>query len=253
MIATRHKDEVANMRRAGKVVADVLLELAAHVKPGVTGLELDRVAEEGIRRRGATPAFLGYRGYPATLCASVNETVVHGIPNEKPLMAGDIVGLDLGAIVEGSYADAAFTVGVGAISPKAQLLTKVARDALYQAIPFARDGQRVGDISSSVQTHVERNGFSVVREFVGHGIGKALHEDPQIPNFGMPHSGPKLRAGMTICIEPMVNEGRPAVEMQKDGWTVVTADRTLSAHFEHTILVTEAGPEILTPWDQGAW
>jgi methionyl aminopeptidase len=250
MIATKSRDQVACMRRAGEIVGKTLGKLAAAAQPGVTTRELDRLADAEIRKAGMKPAFLGYRGYTATLCASVNEMVVHGVPGDTKLAAGDIVGLDLGAVDEGYYADAALTVAVGKVSPAAERLMRVSREALMLAIPLARPGQKVGDLSSTIQAHVEKSGYSVVRDFVGHGIGRALHEDPQIPNWGKAHSGPKLKAGMTICIEPMVNAGKPEVEILADGWTVVSKDRSLSAHYEHTLLITDGGPEILTPWDR---
>ena len=242
------REGIAAMRRAGRVVAEVLHEAARAVRPGATTLELDALAEAGIRKRGCLPAFLGYRGYRHTLCTSVNEMVVHGVPGDRALREGDLIGLDLGAIADGWYADAAFTVPVGRVSESAQQLIRVTRESLERAIALVRPGQRVGDLSSAIQTHVEQNRCSVVRDFVGHGIGRALHEEPQIPNFGRPHTGPKLKAGMAICVEPMVNAGGPAVEILDDGWTVVAADRSLSAHFEHTLLLTDGAAEVLTPW-----
>ncbi len=234
------------MRTANALVAGVLAALRAMVAAGVTTGELDAAAEELVRRAGATPAFKGYRGYPATLCASVNEQVVHGIPSKRALRAGDIVSLDMGVVLEGYYGDAAITVPVGQISERTADLLRVTQEALALAIEQARVGSRVSDLGHAVQTHVERNGFSVVREFVGHGIGTSLHEEPQIPNYGEPGRGPRLREGMVLAIEPMVNMGKPGVKLLGDGWTAVTRDGSLSAHFEHTVAVTSNGPLVLT-------
>jgi methionyl aminopeptidase len=245
-IAVKSGEEIARLRAAGRVVAEVLAELAAAVRPGVTTLELDALAERATRARGADPAFKGYHGYPAWLCASVNEEVVHGIPSARRLAEGDIVGLDFGAVLEGWYADAAVTLPVGAVGEEAARLLEAGRAALASGIAAARPDARVGDIGAAIQASVERSGFSVVRDFVGHGIGRRLHEPPQIPNFGRSGSGARLRAGMVLAIEPMVNAGGFAVEVLDDGWTAVTADRKRSAHFEHTVLVAENGPEILT-------
>lgn len=239
--------ELALMRRAGAIVAETLELLAAKAQPGVSTGELDSLAAENIRRRGAVPAFLGYRGYPATLCASVNDEVVHGIPSPKRrLKAGDIIGLDLGCVVEGYYGDAAVTVPVGDASQEAARLIAVTREALERAVALLRPGNRLGDVGAAVQGHAEAAGFSVVREFVGHGIGRALHEDPPVPNYGKPGSGTRIRAGMVLAVEPMVNAGKAEVRVLEDQWTAVTADGRLSAHFEHTVAVTEDGPEILT-------
>jgi methionyl aminopeptidase len=227
-------------------VAEALKAVAAQVKPGVRTLDLDTFAEEYLRRRGAKPAFKGYRNYPFSLCVSVNEEVVHGLPSERCLKDGDIVSLDLGSIVEGYYGDSALTVPVGEVTEEASRLLRVTEEALMRGIGTVRLGGHLSDISHAVQTHVEVHGFSVVRIFVGHGIGKALHEDPQIPNYGPPGRGPRLKQGMVLAIEPMVNAGGPDVEILPDNWTAVTKDRLLSAHFEHTIALTEAGVEILT-------
>jgi methionyl aminopeptidase len=225
----------------------VLEELARAVVPGVSTADLDRLAADATRARGAAPAFLGYHGYPASLCVSVNDEVVHGIPSgRRVLREGDLVGLDFGAVKDGFFGDAARTVPVGVVSAAAAGLVAAARDALAAGIAAARPGGRVGDIGAAVQALVEARGFSVVREFVGHGIGRRLHEPPHVPNFGRAGTGELLRPGMVLAIEPMVNAGGPEVEVMDDGWTAVTADGGLSAHFEHTVAVTENGPEILT-------
>lgn len=246
-ISVRSPEEIVRLRAAGRVVAEVLAELRAAVAPGITTLELDRLAEEGARRRGADPAFKGYHGYPASLCASVNDEVVHGIPSAaRALHEGDVIGLDFGVVLDGFYGDAAITVPVGLVSEEARRLIDTTRAALAAAIEVARPDRRVGDLGAAVQRHVEASGFSVVLDFVGHGIGRRLHEPPQIPNFGTPGTGPRLRAGMALAIEPMVNAGGREVDTRDDGWTAYTVDGRLSAHFEHTVLVTENGPEILT-------
>ena len=234
------------MRVANALVADVLAELAALVEPGVTTADLDAAAEKMVRAAGAEPAFKGYRGYPATLCASVNEQVVHGIPSARALAEGDIISLDMGVKLNGFFGDSAITVPVGRVSDDVHRLLKVTRLALAGAIEKVRVGGRVSDIGHAVQQFVEANGFSVVREFVGHGIGSSLHEDPQIANYGEPGRGPRLAEGMVLAIEPMVNMGRSAVKVLADGWTAVTRDGSLSAHFEHTVAVTKDGPDVLT-------
>ncbi len=240
--------ELDVLRRSNRLVAETLQALGARVVPGVTTLELDHFAEAYLEARGARPAFKGYRGYPFTLCASVNEQVVHGFPSERILREGDILSLDMGAVVDGYYGDAAVTLPVGAISPEAERLLQVTRECLGHAIAAARSGARLTDVSQAVQNHAEGNGYSVVRSFVGHGIGKALHEAPQIPNFVEPGRGrgPVLKPGMVLAIEPMVNAGGPDVRVLQDKWTAVTADGSLSAHFEHTIAITENGTEVLT-------
>ncbi|HOB91634.1 MAG: type I methionyl aminopeptidase [Bacillota bacterium] len=246
MIVVKTKDQIDKMRKAGRVVAAVLQLMSESIRPGVTTAYLDRLAEEEIVRRGATPAFKGYRGYPATICASVNEEVIHGIPGDRVLAEGDIIGIDVGAVVDGYCGDAAATFPVGAISQESERLISTTREALEVAIKTCRVGKRIGDISHAVQSYVEAQGYSVVRDFVGHGIGRNMHEDPQVPNFGLPGTGPRLRPGLTIAIEPMVNEGTFEVEVLANEWTVVTSDRKRSAHFEHTVLITDDGPEILT-------
>lgn len=249
MIVCKSPEEVAKMRAANALVAGVLGELREVVKPGVTAQELDAVAEMRVREAGATPAFKGYHGYPATLCVSINDAVVHGIPSPRKLVEGDIVSLDMGVVLDGYYGDSAVTVGVGTISDAAAELLDVTRDALHLAIDCARVGRRVSDLGYAVQSHVESRGFSVVREFVGHGIGTQLHEEPQIPNYGKPGRGPYLKEGMVLAIEPMVNAGRAAVRVLDDGWTAVTVDGSLSAHFEHSVAVSKDGPVILSRLD----
>ncbi len=239
--------EIDLLRKANAIVAEVLHTLKEVISPGVSAWDLNRIAEEIAKKRGALPAFKGYRGYPFSLCVSVNEEVVHGLPlKEKVLKEGDIVSLDFGAIYEGYVGDAALTVAVGEISEKAQRLMKVTEDALYKAIEKARVGNRVQDISATIQQYVERHGYNVVRDFVGHGIGQALHEPPEVPNFGRRGKGPRLLAGMVLAIEPMVVTGSHEIEILPDGWTAVTKDRGLAAHFEHSIVITAKGPEILS-------
>ena len=245
MIILKTPDEIAVMAKASRVVAEALLVLKDAVKPGVTTDELDKLAESEIRARGAMPAFKGYRNYPKTLCASVNEQVVHGIPSKRVLKEGDIVGLDLGVIVGGFYGDSAVTVGVGRIDEKTATLVRVTEESLSLAIEQAQVGNRLSDISHVVQRHVEAAGYSVVTEFVGHGIGRQLHEEPQVPNYGKPGQGPRLQSGMVLAIEPMVNMGGSAVRVLDDRWTAVTVDGSLSAHFEHTIAIQPSGPAIV--------
>jgi methionyl aminopeptidase len=246
MIELKTARELALMRRAGAVVAGLLEALVASLQPGMRTRELDELARAHLRREGAAPAFLGYRGFPASICVSVNDEVVHGIPGERRLREGDLVSLDAGAVVDGYYADAALTVGVGTVSETARRLMAVTREALEAGIAQARAGQRLSDISHAVQQRVERERFGVVREFVGHGIGRAMHEEPPIPNFGAPNAGPRLQEGMVLAIEPMVTAGGYAVSVLQDGWTAVTQDGSLAAHFEHTVAVTAGEPEILT-------
>jgi methionyl aminopeptidase len=228
------------------MVRGLLEELRERVQPGVSTLDLEKYIERRIAQLGARPAFKGYRGYPCCLCASVNSEVIHGIPSERCLKRGDILSLDMGVVVDGYYGDSAITVPVGDISESTQRLLRVTQESLQLAIDQALLGNRLGDISATVQRHVEENGYSVVREFVGHGIGRQLHEEPQIPNFGQPGHGPVLKQGMVLAIEPMVNAGGPAVRVLADNWTAVTADGNLSAHFEHMVAVTRNGPDILT-------
>ncbi|HJZ74417.1 MAG TPA: type I methionyl aminopeptidase [Vicinamibacterales bacterium] len=246
MIVCKSPAEIEKMRAASQLVARILDELAAMVVPGVSTAELDAAAEQKVRAAGAEPAFKGYRGYPATLCASANEQVIHGIPNRTPLKAGDIISLDMGVKLDGYFGDSAVTVPVGRVSDEATSLLRVTREALQKGIAQVRVGGRISDIGHAIQKHVEAHGFSVVREFVGHGIGASLHEEPQIANYGEPGRGPRLAEGMTLAIEPMVNVGKPAVKVLSDGWTAVTRDGSLSAHFEHTVAVTKNGPDVLT-------
>jgi len=246
MIILKSDREIEKIYVACRVVAGALKELKKEIKAGITTEELDKVAEEYILSKGAKPAFKGYRGYPATLCTSINEEVVHGIPSKRRLAEGDIISLDLGAIHDGYYGDAALTIGVGKIGREAERLVKVTEESLYRGIEEARPGKRLGDISWAIQSHVESAGFSVVFDFVGHGIGKNLHEEPQVPNFGSSGQGPRLKEGMVFAIEPMVNMGRAEIRILDDNWTAVTKDGSLSAHSEHTVAITGIGPMILT-------
>ena len=247
MIILKSPREIALMRAAGQILAEVMERLRAFVKPGISTAEIDGEVESFLQSRGAKPAFKGYRGFPATVCTSINEEVVHGIPSpHRRLREGDIIGLDLGCVVDGYYADCAFTLAVGEIPPRVQELLDVTRESLDRAVDQCRPGRRLGDISHAVQEHVERHGFSVVRAFVGHGIGRELHEDPQIPNFGEPGRGPVLKPGMVLAIEPMVTMGSWEVRILPDRWTAVTEDGSLAAHFEHTVAVSENGPDVLT-------
>ena len=252
MSVQRSWDELQKMHRACTITVETLEALAQAAVPGVTTKDLDRIAHDRIVGAGARPAFLGYRNYPATLCISINEEVVHGIPGPRKLREGDIVGLDLGCIVQGFYGDAARTVGVGRVDPAAAQLMKVTQEALRAGIEQCRLRNRLGDIGWAVQSHAESHGYSVVREFVGHGIGTSLHEEPQVPNYGPPGRRERLVAGMALAIEPMVNIGRPEVKVLDDGWTAVTRDGSLSAHFELTVAVTEHGPWVLSePYPYG--
>lgn len=245
-MTVRSASEVGKIREASRIVRETLDYLEGQVRPGVTGAELDRLAEEFIRTRGAVPAFKGYLGYPATLCVSINEEVVHGIPDDRSFQEGDIVGIDCGAIRDGYYGDGARTFAVGEVSDEVRRLLTVTEEALHLGIEKARAGNRIGDISHAIQSHVEAHGFAVVRELVGHGIGTSLHEDPQVPNFGHPGEGPELKAGVCLAIEPMVNLGSREVFTKRDGWTVATRDGKPSAHFEHTIVVGQERGEILS-------
>ena len=241
MIILKSQREINYLRDAGRIVAETLAELKKAVKPEVTTQELDTIAEDYIKSCGAIPAFKGYQGFPGNICASVNEEVVHGIPGLRKLKNGDTISIDMGAVINGYYGDAAITVPVGEIDSELQQLLKVTEESLYKGIEQAVVDNHLGDISHAVQY-----GFGVVRDYVGHGIGRKMHEDPQIPNYGLPGRGPRLKSGMTLAIEPMINLGTHEVKVLKDGWTVVTADRKSSAHFEHTIAITPEGPEILT-------
>jgi methionyl aminopeptidase len=246
MIELKTSSELDVMRQAGRIVSGLLDHLAGLLRAGLKTNALDEAAMAYLTREGAKPAFLGYRGFPACICVSVNEEVVHGIPGERKLRDGDLVSLDAGAVLDGLYADAAMTAGIGAVAPRARRLAETTQRALEAGIAQAVTGNRLSDISHAVQRVAEGEGFGVVREFVGHGIGRALHEDPPVPNFGPPHTGPRLRAGMVLAIEPMVTLGGPEVRVLEDGWTAVTVDRSLAAHFEHTVAITERGPEVLT-------
>lgn len=246
MIILKSEREINYMRDAGRIVAETLNEMRKAVRPDVTTLELDQVAEDYIKSRGAIPTFKGYNGFPGNICASVNEQVVHGIPGLKKLKNGDTVSVDIGAVINGYHGDAAITLPVGEIDAEVQQLLTVTEESLYKGIEQAIVGNRLSDISHAVQTHAEKYGFGVVRDYVGHGIGRNMHEDPQVPNYGIPGHGPRLKPGMALAIEPMINLGTHAVNVLNDGWTVVTADGKPSAHFEHTIAITPEGPDILT-------
>jgi methionyl aminopeptidase len=246
VIVCRSAAEIERLALVNELVARVLAELKSLVVPGLTTADLNAVAEKRLGEAGAEPAFKGYHGYPATICASINEQVVHGIPSKRPLVEGDIVSIDMGAKLDGFYGDSAVTVPVGRVSDEADRLLKVTEASLYEGLAAVKPGARVSDIGAAVQAHVEAHGFSVVREFVGHGIGTKLHEEPQIPNYGPAGRGPRLSEGMVLAVEPMVNLGKAAVKVLGDGWTAVTKDGSLSAHFEHTVVVTGSGCRILT-------
>ena len=245
-IILKSDEEIAIMREAGRIVAQVLQILAREVRPGLVVKELDEIVRREYAKRGVTPTFLGYHGYPATVCVSVNDEVVHGIPGDRVLQEGDIVSIDLGATYDGFVADAALTVGVGKISPEAERLIRATEEALLKGIGAARAGVPLGAISSAIQKHVESHGFAVVREYVGHGVGRQMHEDPQVPNFGPPDRGPTLMKGMVLALEPMVNMGDWRTKRHDDNWTVSTLDGSLSAHFEHTIAIRDGDAEVLT-------
>lgn len=246
MIICKTPREIEIMREAGRIVALTHQELKQHITPGITTKELDQIAEKTIQKYGATPSFKGYNGFPGSICASVNEELVHGIPGKRKLKEGDIISIDIGAKYNGYHGDSAWTYPVGNISESVQKLLDVTEKSLYLGLEQVKPGERLSNISHAVQTHAEGNGFSIVREYVGHGIGQDLHEDPQIPHYGPPNRGPRLKPGMVICVEPMVNQGRRYVKTLSDDWTVVTVDGKWCAHFEHTIALTEAGYEILT-------
>ncbi|MBI4264328.1 MAG: type I methionyl aminopeptidase [Acidobacteria bacterium] len=246
MIVRRSTGEIDKLRRVNQLVARILAQLRAMAVPGATTRELDAAAEAQVRAAGAEPAFKGYHGYPATLCTSVNEQVVHGIPSTRRFVQGDVLSIDMGAQLDGYFGDCAVTVPIGQVSSEAATLLRVTEEGLFRGIDAVKPGARVSDIGAAVQQHVEAHGFSVVREFVGHGIGTSLHEEPQIANYGPGGRGPRLSRGMVLAIEPMVNVGQAAVKVLSDGWTAVTRDGSLSAHFEHTVVVTDEGCEILT-------
>lgn len=246
MITIKSAQEIEYMRQAGRIVFETHELLKKAIKPGITTKELDNIAEEYILSQGGTPSFKGYNGFPASICASVNNEVVHGIPSLKKIKDGDIISIDIGVIYRGYHGDAARTHPVGQVSEEAESLIRVTRESFYEGIKFAVEGNRLSDISSAIQRYVEMHGYSVVRDLVGHGIGQEMHEEPHIPNYGKPGRGPRLRAGMTLAIEPMVNMGKYHVRVLPDQWTVVTADGSLSAHYEHTVVITHSEPELLT-------
>ncbi len=246
MIICKSPAEIEKLRRSGRMVRELLEEIREQVRPGISTMDLERFVTRRLAQRGGRAAFKGYRGYPCSLCTSVNEQVIHGIPSERLLKDGDILSVDMGVVVDGYYGDSAITIPVGAIPESSQRLLSVTEEALEQAIDKVRLGNRLGDVSAAVQQYVEPRGYSVVREFVGHGIGRELHEEPQIPNFGPPGHGPALKEGMVLAIEPMVNAGGPAVRVLNDNWTAVTVDGQLSAHFEHMVAVSQNGPDVLT-------
>lgn len=246
MITLKSSHEIDLMRRSGKITAAARALAGEMVKPGVTTQEINDAVERFIRKQGAVPSFLHYNGYPASVCISVNDEIIHGIPGKRVLQEGDIVSVDVGAYIGGFHGDCAATFPCGTVSPEAQRLIDVTRQSFFEGIRFAREGQRLQDISAAVQNYVEQNGFSVVREYVGHGVGAKMHESPEIPNYGRPGHGPRLLRGMTLAIEPMVNAGSAAITQLSDGWTVKTADGKWAAHYENTILITDGAPEILT-------
>ena len=246
MINLKTEHEIDMMARAGRVLASVVDDLKAACREGTRTIELDRLADRRIRAAGARPGFLGYHGFPNSICVSINDEAVHGIPGKRKLEAGDIVSLDLGLVLDGFWADMGCTVAVGRASPEARRLMRVTEECLEVAIEHSQPHGHLGDISAAVQRHAEAAGFSVIRQFVGHGIGRAMHEDPQLPNFGIPGTGPELKPGMTLAIEPMVNQGAAEVYIKPDGWTVCTSDGSLSAYFEHTVAITKNGPRVLT-------
>lgn len=246
MISLKTAEEIELLRENNLLVSATLAELGKHIRPGVTTLDLDRIAEEYIRSHGADPGFLGYGGFPNTLCVSVNEQVVHGIPSSYVLKEGDIVSVDCGTFMKGFYGDSAYTFAVGEIAPNVSELLRVTKEALYKGVAQAKVGNRTGDVGYAVQEHAEKHGFSVVRELVGHGLGRKMHEEPEVPNYGARGRGPLLKAGMVICIEPMINMGTRQVVFEKDGWTVRTKDRKPAAHFEFAVAITKDGPDVLT-------
>lgn len=247
MITIKSKNEFEIMRRAGRLVAETLDKLQGAVKPGVSTGELDKIAYEHITKHGGVPSFKGYHGFPASICTSVNEEVVHGIPSKRRVVEdGDVISIDCGAIIDGWHGDAALTVPVGHITPEIERLLQVTRESLFKGVEKAVPGNRLGDVSAAIQQHAEKHGYGVVREYVGHGIGREMHEDPQVPNWGTPGHGRLLKEGMALALEPMVNAGTAEVRVLRDNWTVVTQDGKYSAHFEHTVALTDHGPEILT-------
>lgn len=246
MVSLKSHAEIAKMKASGEILRDLLAYLGEHIKPGVTTRHLDSLAYEFITARGAYPSFLHYEGYPGSICASVNEMVVHGIPGSRKLKEGDIIGIDVGAVLDGYHGDAARTFAVGEISPEDARLIEVTRECFFKAVEVMTEGNRLSDIAKAVQTHAESNGYSVVRALTGHGIGRAMHEDPQVPNFVTPGLGMRLKNGMVLAVEPMINQGTWQVKFLDDGWGVVTRDGKKSAHYENTVAITEDGPQILT-------
>ena len=246
MIIYKSPQEIKMMRESARLVGQILQELKAMIRPGLKTIELDKYAEKRTKEMGAEPAFKGYRGYPASLCVSINEEIIHGIPSERRLKEGDLVSLDFGVVYKGFYGDAALTCPVGEVSEEAQRLLAAAEGAFWAGVEYFKEGNYLSDISHAIQTYVEERGFSVIRSFVGHGIGYDLHEDPQLPNYGAPHHGPRLKPGLVLAIEPMIAAGGWEVEILSDGWTAITKDRSLAAHYEHTVALTERGPQVLS-------
>jgi len=246
MIIYKSPQEIKMMRESGRLVGQILQEVKAMIRPGLKTIELDKYAEKRTKELGAEPAFKGYRGYPASLCVSINEEIIHGIPSERRLKEGDLVSLDFGVVYKGFYGDAALTCPVGEVSEEAQRLLAAAEGAFWAGVEYFKEGNYLSDISHAIQTYVEERGFSVIRSFVGHGIGYDLHEDPQLPNYGAPHHGPRLKPGLVLAIEPMIAAGGWEVEILSDGWTAITKDRSLAAHYEHTVALTERGPQVLS-------
>ncbi|NIO49142.1 MAG: type I methionyl aminopeptidase [Candidatus Aminicenantes bacterium] len=244
------QEEISSIKKSNQIVTKILSELRRMIAPGVQTKELDEYAEVRVKEMNAVPAFKGYRGYPASLCTSINEEIVHGIPSSRRLREGDIISIDFGVLYEGYYGDAAVTYPVGNITPRAKKLIETAEETFFKGVEQMRPGKRISDISFAIQSHVESQGFSVIRAFVGHGIGLSLHEEPQVPNFGLPGRGPKIKSGMVLAIEPMIAMGDWDVEILDDNWTAITRDRSLSAHYEHTVAITEKGPEILSLSDE---
>ena len=249
MIYYKTHDEIESIRQSSLLVSKALAEAAKHIKPGITTLELDKRIDEFIRDHGGIPAFLGYRGFPNSACISVNEVVVHGVPGNQVLKDGDIVSVDVGVLLDGFFGDSAYTFGVGEVTEDKKRLMQVTKESLHLGVQEARIGKRIGDIARTIQDYVERHGYSVVRELVGHGVGKKLHEDPEVPNYGKRGSGPKLMEGLVVAIEPMVNMGKKNVYQANDGWTIFTEDHKPSAHYEHTVAVSKEGPDILTTFE----
>ncbi|MCP2619908.1 type I methionyl aminopeptidase [Candidatus Aminicenantes bacterium AC-334-K16] len=246
MIIYKTPQEIEMMRQSARLVGQILQELKAMIRPGLKTIELDKYAEKRTKELGAQPAFKGYRGYPASLCVSINEEIIHGIPSDRQLKEGDLVSLDFGVVYEGFYGDAALTCPVGEVSEEARRLLAAAEGAFWAGLEYFKEGHYLSDISHAIQTYVEARGFSVIRNFVGHGIGYALHEDPQLPNYGPPHHGPRIKTGLVLAIEPMIAAGNWEVEILSDGWTAITKDRSLAAHYEHTVALTENGPQVLS-------